>query len=111
MKKSVSLKENRRFRFLYRKGTSVANHLLVLYFKETQKPQNQLGLTVSKKVGNAVTRNRIRRLLRENYRLREENMKIGYDLVFVARLRAATANYEDLGCAMEQLLKRAEILL
>ena len=110
MKNSVSLKENRRFRFLYHKGTSHAHDWLVLYLKETQKPQNRLGLTVSKKVGNAVTRNHIRRLLRENYRLREDAIKIGYDLVFVARSRAAKADFHVLGQAMEQLLNRAELL-
>ena len=104
------MKENRRFRFLYHKGIHHANDWLVLYLKETQKPQNRLGLTVSKKVGNAVTRNRIRRLLRENYRLREEHIKIGYDLVFVARTRAAKADFHVLGHAMDQLLHRAELL-
>lgn len=111
MKKSVSLNENRRFRFLYRKGAHVANDWLVLYSKETKHTQNRLGLTVSKKVGNAVTRNRIRRLLRENYRLREDRLKTGYDLVFVARTRAAEADYHALGHAMEQLLTRAGLLL
>ncbi len=110
MKYCVSLKENRRFRFLYHKGNHFANDVLVLYLKENRRAQNRLGLTVSKKVGNAVTRNRIRRLLRENYRLRENAIKIGYDLVFVARTRAAKADYYALGHAMEQLLTRAELL-
>jgi ribonuclease P protein component len=110
LKYCVSLKENRRFRFLYHKGNCLTSDYLVLYLKETHQAQNRLGLTVSKKVGNAVTRNRIRRLLRENYRLRENAIKIGYDLVFVARTRAAKADYHVLGHAMEQLLTRAELL-
>lgn len=66
---------------------------MVLYYRKNRGTENHLGITVSKKVGTAVVRNRIRRLIKENYRLNEERIVQGYDLVIVARLRAAQADF------------------
>ena len=96
MEYTVSLKGNRSFRRLYAKGRSLASGTVVLYCRRNGSRENRLGLTVGTKVGKAVVRNRIRRRLREIYRLNEGRFRRGWDLVAVARSRAAEADYREL---------------
>ncbi len=96
MKHTVSLKGNRAFRRLYAKGKSSGGALVVLYCRRNGSRENRLGLTVGTKVGKAVIRNRVRRRLREIYRLHEAQMRSGWDIVAVARTRAAEADYRAL---------------
>ena len=96
MKHTVSLKGNRSFRRMYSKGKSAASAAVVLYARRNGSPVNRLGLTVGTKVGKAVRRNRIRRRLREIYRLHEAEMRRGWDIVAVARTRAAEVSYREL---------------
>mgnify|MGYP002070059483 FL=1 len=103
MKKTWRIKQNYEFRRLYRRGKSAATPFLVLYALKNRRRMNRIGLTVSPKLGGAVVRNRIKRLLREAYRLHEQELKTGYDFVLVARQRMVRAN-----CAQtEQELLRA----
>ena len=81
MKYSESLKKNRDFQLVYKKGTSFANRYLVMYVLKNQLDKNRIGISVSKKVGNSVVRHHLTRLLRESYRLNEEKFKCGYDIV------------------------------
>ena len=91
-----TLKKNHEFRRLYSKGKSTVASTLVCYCRRTGRNGNRVGYTVSNKIGNAVTRNRIRRRLREIYRLHERGMLPGHDIVIVARHRAAEADYHRL---------------
>ena len=75
MKYSESLKKNRDFQQVYKRGTSKANRYLVMYVLPNQHMKNRLGISVSKKVGNSVVRHRITRLVRESYRLNESLLK------------------------------------
>jgi ribonuclease P protein component len=93
MKFSVSLKKNHEFRRLYAKGKSAAAPTLVLYCRRNGRGVNRLGITASTKLGGAVTRNRIRRRLRETYRLNEGTLRPGFDVVIVARHRAHDAPF------------------
>ena len=79
MKYSESLKKNRDFQNVYRKGKSLANHYLVMYLLPNELNRNRLGISVSKKVGNSVVRHRLTRLIRESYRMSEENFRRGFD--------------------------------
>lgn len=110
MRFSCSLKENHLFRRLYSRGSSAANRNLVLYCRRNGTAQNRIGLTVSKKLGHAVTRNRIRRRLREIYRLHELQFSAGYDIVVVARSHAATADFRELTAAYLSLARRLGLL-
>ena len=76
MKYSESLKKNRDFQQVYKRGTSKANRYLVMYVLPNQHMMNRLGISVSKKVGNSVVRHRLTRLIRESYRLNEEKFDI-----------------------------------
>ena len=112
--KTVFIKENSDFKRLYYRGKSQVKKRLVLYYRKNRFSYNRLGITVSPKVGNAVKRNRIRRLLKENYRLLK-GISIGYDIVIVARKSAAFANYDEIGKDLKGalydsgLLKRDEL--
>ena len=109
MQFSSSLKLNHIFRRLYRKGSSAANGYLVLYCHKNGSRQNRIGLTVSAKLGHAVVRNRVRRRIREIFRLSQGKMKQGYDCIVVARTRAAHADYWELKRAFEKTCKKLDL--
>ena len=87
------MKKNHEFRRLYDKGKSFATPVLVVYYRKTNRSYNQIGFTVGTKIGSAVCRNRVRRQLREIYRLHEQEFQPGHDLVVVVRSRAIGAPY------------------
>lgn len=93
MRYTTSMNRNFQFRRMYRSAASRADAYLVVYHRKNRGTENHLGITVSKKVGTAVVRNRVRRLIKENYRLYEEQIRQGYDFVIVARMRAAGADF------------------
>lgn len=109
MKFSSSLKLNHIFQRLYRTGGQ-ANGYLVLYARRNRTAANRVGITVSKKLGKANVRNRVRRRLREVYRLNEDNFQPGWDIVVVARTRAIRAPFDTLVENYLALAKKAGIL-
>ena len=109
MKFSASLKLNHVVRRLYR-TSGFAGPYLVLYARKNKTDTNRVGITVSKKLGKANVRNRIRRRLREAYRLNEEKFQPGWDIVVVGRSKALTAKFADLEKAYLSLAKKAGIL-
>ena len=96
MNKRYTLKQNYEFRRLYDKGKNAPTPYLVVYARKTGRGSNRVGYTVSKKLGKAVVRNRIRRRLREIYRLSLPEMRTGYDIVIVARSKSVGAEYRQL---------------
>lgn len=96
MEYTSSLKTNNDFRRVYRKGTSAIRSCLVVYVRPNRQDRTRLGFTVTAKVGKAHTRNRVRRRLKEIYRLHESGLRPGYDMVVVARTRAAKVTYKRL---------------
>lgn len=109
MKFSSALKLNHIFRRLY-STSGHANSYLVLYARKNRSAANRVGVTVSKKLGGAVVRNRVRRRLREVYRLNEMRFAPGWDIVVVARSRCVTAPFEALSRAYLSLAEKAGIL-
>ena len=110
MKFSSSLKLNHIFQRLYR-TSGHANGYLVLYARKNRSSTNRVGITVSKKLGKANVRNRVRRRLREVYRLNEEKFQPGWDIVVVARTRAIHAPFDTLTENYMALAKKAGILI
>jgi ribonuclease P protein component len=110
MKNTVSLKSNDLFLRAYRKGKRAYHKFYTLHYLPNGLPVNRLGLSVGKKCGKAVVRNRIRRLVRESYRLSEARVKRGYDLVFAAREDASRAGaFDAANRAVFKLLQSADL--
>ena len=109
MRFSKSLKFNHIFRRLYA-GSGHGNGFLVLYARPNRTATNRVGVTVSKKLGCAVVRNRVRRRLREVYRLNEDKFTPGWDIVVVARSRCVGAEFEALQNAYLSLAEKAGFL-
>lgn len=105
--KENKIRKNVEFRAVYRRGKSFSNNLLVLYIYKNKKNINRVGISVSKKVGKSVTRNKVKRLIRENYRLNSSNLKAGYDLVFIARNAVSDKDYNQVGDSVKNLFKKA----
>ena len=104
---TVSLNENHRFRALYARGRHSAGGRLAVYaMKNRLKDTSRMGITVSSKLGGAVTRNRIRRRLRECYRLFEEHTVPGWDIVIVARHGAAASDFAGLSRELRAHFKK-----
>ena len=109
MKFSMALKLNHIFRRPYA-TSGQANGYLVLYARRNRTATNRVGVTVGKKLGHAVVRNRVRRRLREVYRLNEDKFAPGWDIVVVARSRCITADFGKLTNAYLSLAEKAGIL-
>ncbi len=110
MEFSKPLKLNHVFRRLYQKGNQAGNRYLVLYARKNRTRENRVGITTGKKLGHAVTRNRVRRRLREIYRLNEDRFVPGYDIVVVARSQAVNASFAQLQDSYLALAARIGIL-
>lgn len=110
MRSTETLKENNDFRRLYKRGKSYVSPQIVVYAAKNRQGTNRIGITVSKKLGKAVQRNRAKRIIREAYRANEEKLGIGYDLVFVARARCLSMKSTALSVSMGRLLKSAGLI-
>lgn len=104
------LRKNYEFKYVYNNGKVFSNNLLVMYLTENKSDYNKVGFSVSKKVGNSVERNKVRRRIKECYRLNSIDIKKGYNIVFVSRVRAKDASYKELEKAMIAIFKRSQIL-
>lgn len=105
MKKTLSLNQNYLFKRLYRKGRSTVTPYVAVYIGKKRKPGNRLGITATKKIGNAVQRNRARRLIREAYRLIEDRLPDGLDIVIVARTKTVYAKMQDVRSSLERVFQ------
>ncbi len=88
---------------MYARGKNTAGVYLALYARKNRLGVSRLGITASAKLGNAVKRNRVRRLIKEAYRLQEERFLRGFDLVVVARGRAVGAEFAVLRDELSRL--------
>lgn len=105
-----SLKKNYQFRFVYNRGKSIANKYLVMYVIKNDLKTNRLGISVSKKVGISVVRSRVTRLIKESYRLSENNIKCSLDIVVIARISSNAASFDEINKSLNHLLRKHNIL-
>ena len=110
MKFTTPLRKNHEFRRLYNKGKSAAAHCVVVYCRRNGKSGNRFGVTVSTKLGGAVQRNRVRRRLKEIYRLNEEKLLPGYDVLIVARMRSRFAGYREIESSVLSLFRKLKLM-
>lgn len=111
MKKENRLKKNEEFQLVFQQGSSTANRQFVVYqLVKKDQEKIRIGLSVSKKLGNAVTRNRIKRLMREGLKEFLPMMKENYDLVIIARKPVTEMDLHQIKSSFSHVLNRAALL-
>ena len=110
--RTQGLKKDSDFRKVYKHGKSFANKYLVLYILNNKSENSRIGISVSKKVGKAIIRNKVRRRIKEAYRVNiDENVKCGYDIVFIARVAIKDADYKDIEKSIKHLVKKSGLFI
>ena len=110
MNSIIKIKENYIFRKAYRKGTSLVCPFAVVYVLKNPRVNVRLGITTGKKIGNAVCRNRARRVITAAFRSVLPEVLSGYDFVIVARSRILTVKSTKVADAFQKLFKEAGLL-
>jgi len=112
MKRTITLKKNYEFKNIFNKGKVYSSNLLIVYITKNNNIINKLGIAVSKKTCKAVKRNRIKRLIRESYRLLEDDLSVGNNIVILWKTKKdyKEANYRNIQYELIHILKNAKIL-
>lgn len=108
MKTLKRLKKNKDFQVVFDKGKSFANRQFVIYvLKQPGQSYTRLGLSVSKKMGNAVMRNHIKRYVKEIFRELSDKLELGNDYIVISRLPVRTMSYQEMQGSLIHVLKKA----
>lgn len=112
MRKIDTLKKNYEFKNVLQKGQVYFGTQIICYISKNKKNKNFLGIAVSSKIGKAVTRNRLKRLIRENYKLIKDDIELGNNIVFVwnKKIQPDLADFHIIQKDIRKILKKAEIL-
>ncbi len=112
MKKTKMLKKNYEFKHVLTKGKFYSANFIEAAIKENRKKFNLLGIAISVKTAKAVKRNRIKRLIRENYRIIEKDLKYGQSIVFLWKKGVPTekANFKNINSDMNEIFKKANLI-
>jgi len=110
MKKEHRLRSNEDFKKVYRNGKNYWNRNIVLYVMENELDYSRIGFSVSKKIGNSVVRNKVKRRMREICRLNFLNIEDGYDIIFIPKKNVVDIEYKELESAMLHILSIAHLM-
>ena len=112
MKRTIKLKRNYEFKKVLDKGKYFSGRYLDCYISKSTEDINKIGIAIGVKITNAVNRNRIKRLILENYRLVENELKVGYQLVFLwkKKIDVEEATFENIKNDLEIIFKKAGLL-
>ncbi|AQY52393.1 ribonuclease P [Listeria weihenstephanensis FSL R9-0317] len=111
MKKAYRIKKDDEFQRVFKKGKSFANRQFVVYiFKREDLAHFRIGLSVSKKIGNAVVRNHIKRRIRQSFHELNEQIVQGYDYIIIARKPAANMDFHEIKKSLTHVLKLSKAL-
>lgn len=105
----IIIKNNKEYKSVYNCNDSISDYNLVLFLKKNNYGYNRFGFTAAKKIKKAVSRNIIRRRLKEIVRLNEFNFKEGYDIILMARVNATESDYKSLEKSFTKLMKRKKL--
>ena len=110
---SERLHHQKDFDRVFKSGRKLVHPAILIYYflRKDGSQSRRLGLVTSSKIGNAVKRNRVKRRLREIFRLNKNEIKPGYDIIFIPRSNSVKMNYVQLKEAVLLLLKRANVLI
>jgi ribonuclease P protein component len=109
MKSVIKIKENRDFRRAYAKGKALVSPYAVVYVLKNRFGSIRLGITTGKKIGNAVKRNRAKRVIRAAFEPIVPHIDEGYDFVIVARTRILNVKSQVVSKAIYELLRSADL--
>ena len=109
MKKEYRVKKSQDFDNIIRKKQSFANRQFVIYYQENKLDHMRLGISVSKKLGKAHERNRLKRYVRESFKTRKDFLK-NYDIIIIVRPAAKGLSFLEFGSSIDHVLKRSKLL-
>src|SRR5690625_6269244 len=110
MNKAFRIKKNSEFQHVFKEGKSFANRQLVIYYIKKEDQDNfRIGLSVGKKIGNAVTRNRIKRYLRHSFHELQDKILPNLNIIILARQPTKDMNYYDIKKRLIHLLSRQHL--
>ncbi|WP_096272241.1 ribonuclease P protein component [Paucisalibacillus globulus] len=111
MKKEYRVKDNKDFQVIFKQGKSFANRQLVIYYRKKEDQSHfRVGLSVGKKIGNAVVRNRIKRYLRQAFHELEKEIKPSYDFIIIARQPTKEMEFFEVKKSLTHLLSKEKLL-
>ena len=110
MRRQYSLRRNKEFRYVYKRGRSVSDKNLLLIYVITKTPHLKVGFSVSKKVGNSVMRNRLKRRMKEAFFSLIDGVSKNCLLVFIPKDTVKEAAYSDILLSVSGLLKKAGLV-
>lgn len=109
MLKPNVLRRKKDFTAIYNKGKSIGEKYVVLFYRRNGLDYNRTAFLASKKVGNSVSRNRARRLMKESHRELKQNLESGYDIIWIARNTICNLKCADVKKSMEAAVKKSGI--
>ena len=111
MKKEFRIKKNKEFQIVFKGGKSWANRQFIIYIlKKPEQPKFRIGLSVSKKIGNSVMRNRIKRCIRQVFLELKGEIKTGQDYVIIARKPVSEMDFHEIKKSLSHLLKLSKVI-
>ena len=108
MKKEYRVKKSQDFDNIIRKKQSFANRQFVIYYQENKLDHMSLGISVSKKLGKAHERNKLKRYVRESFKTRKDFLK-NYDIIIIVRPAAKGLSFLEFGSSIDHVLKRSKL--
>jgi len=112
MQKVERLRKNEQFRKVFQSGKAYVGDMVVVYALENALPYNRVGITVSRKLGGAVERNHLKRIMREAWRACQGDLRMGkgFDLVLTPRMKAKTASFREICKELQELLEKCNVI-